>query len=151
MCNYTPCKVTCRHIPVGCVRQTKASIDRLSSGGEIMMGQTHVPCWQAGWPCSGRSSSSAERTSLWICAIKFICCLMHDKTRLYLLPGVLFHTFFMLRCMCVHVHPCMRYRQYARVAKVWFTGWFDALVSLLMWALSSELLCADHQQSMAGM
>lgn len=75
---------------------------------------------------------------------------------LYLLLSLLFHTFFMIKCICVHVHPCIpcltRYSQHTSVAKVWFTRWFYALVCLLMWTQSSELLSAPyHQQSLAGM
>lgn len=53
--------------------------------------------------------------------------------------------------MLIHAYPASaRYSRYVRVVIVGFTRWFYALVSLLMWTVSSEQLRADHQQSLAA-
>lgn len=107
--------------------------------------QTHVPCWQ-GDPFLVGAAAQVRGHRVWISAIRFICCLMHGKT---LTPTSVPVSTQALRCIRAHVRPCMpcltRYSRYVRGAKVGFTGWFYASVSLWMWTLSSDL------QSLAGM
>lgn len=107
--------------------------------------QTHVPCWQ-GDPLLVGVAAQVRGHRVWISAIRFICCLMHGKT---LTPTSVPVSMQAWRCICAHVRPCMpcltRYSRYVRGAKVGFTWWFYAPVSLWMWTLSSDL------QSLAGM
>lgn len=101
-CNYVY-HVDSRHLSVPpCSVETKASIDRLNSVGEIMTGpnQTHVPCWQ-GDPFLVEAVAQVWGEQF---DINFCCCLIHGKPTVST-PSV--HTFLTQTRICVHAHPCV--------------------------------------------